>query len=70
MDSLLLRQQLATECSRKHPDQQRIDDLREQIREAVLAGWVERQLAAAPPLSQETRDRLAALLSGADTTAA
>jgi len=56
---------LAGEHRRTNPDPGRIDALREQIREAQLAEWVERQLAAAPPLSQATRDRLAALLSGA-----
>lgn len=54
---------LAGEHRRAKPDPDRIAELREQIREAQLTEWVERQLAAAPPLSQATKDKLAALLS-------
>jgi hypothetical protein len=54
---------LAIEHRRKQRDPERIAKLREQLREAQLTEWVERQLARFPPLSQATRDRLAALLS-------
>jgi hypothetical protein len=54
---------LAGEHRRTNPDPDRIAELREQIREAQLTEWVERQLTAAPPLSRATRDRLAALLT-------
>jgi len=54
---------LAGECKRKNPDPARIASLREQIREAQIAEWAERQLADAPPLSQATRDKLALLLN-------
>jgi hypothetical protein len=57
---------LAIEHRKKQRNPERIAALREQIREAQLTEWIERQLAAAPPLSQETRDKLAALLSGGE----
>jgi hypothetical protein len=56
---------LAGEHRRTNPDPARIAELREQIREAQIAEWAERQLAAAPPLSQATKDKLAALLESA-----
>ncbi len=55
----------ASKHHERDPDPQEIADLKEQIREAQLIEWVERQLAAFPPPSQATRDKLAALLSGA-----
>lgn len=58
-----LRAKIAAEHSKRDPDPHRIAELREQQREALLTEWVERQLAAAPPLSHATRDRLAALLA-------
>lgn len=72
MRSRTLIAHLAGEHRRANPDPSRITELREQIRETQLTEWVERQLAAAPPLSQATRNRLAALLTGAraDETAA
>ena len=54
---------LAQEHRKKERNPEQIAELREQIREAQLTEWVERQLAAFPPLSQATRDRLASLLS-------
>jgi hypothetical protein len=54
---------LAIEHRKKQRNPERIALLREQIAEAKVTEWVERQLAAAPPLSQATRDRLALLLS-------
>jgi hypothetical protein len=60
---------LAGEHRRTSPDPDRIAKLREQIREAQLTEWVERQLALAPPLSHATRDRLAALLASPRETA-
>ena len=63
MRSRTLIARLAGEYRRTNPDPARIGELREQIREAQLTEWVDRQLAAAPPLSQATRDRLAALLT-------
>ena len=62
--SLIHRAHLGGECRKPNPDPQRIAELRELIREAVLTEWVERELAEAPPPSQATRERLAALLSG------
>ena len=59
-----LRAAIAREHSKREPDPQRIVELREQHFEAKVTEWVERQLAAAPPLSRATRDRLAALLAG------
>jgi hypothetical protein len=58
---------LAIEHRRKQRDPERIASLREQLREAQLTEWVERQLATFPPLSQATKDRLAALLSAPGT---
>ena len=55
---------LAGEHRRTNPDPSRIAELREQIREAQLTEWAERQLTAVPPLSQATRDKIAALFSG------
>jgi len=63
MRSRTLIANLAAQHKKRQRDPQRIAELREQIREAQLTEWVERQLAAFPPLSQATRDRLAALLS-------
>jgi hypothetical protein len=58
-----LRAKIAAEHSKRDPNPVRIAELREQQREALLVGWIERQLATAPPLNQATRDRLAALLA-------
>ncbi len=55
---------LAGEHRRTNPDPDRIAELREEIREAQLTEWVERQLVAAPPLSQATRDKIAAMFQG------
>jgi hypothetical protein len=63
MRSRTLIANLAAEHRKRERDPRRIAELREQIREAQLTEWVERQLAAFPPLSQATRDRLASLLS-------
>ena len=63
MRSRTLIAHLAGEHRRTNPDPDRIADLRDQIREAQLTEWVERQLATAPPLSQATRSKLAALLT-------
>lgn len=64
MSSRILIANLAAEHRKSERDPRRIAELREQIREAQISEWVERQLAAFPPLSQATRDRLAALLLG------
>jgi hypothetical protein len=42
-----------TSASRSKRDPARLAELCEQAREAQTAAWLERQLAAAPPLSQE-----------------
>jgi hypothetical protein len=60
---------LAGEHRRANPDPGRIEELREQIREAQLEEWVDRQLAAFPPLSQATKDKIAALFSGSPAPA-
>jgi len=54
---------LGGECNRPNPDPDRIASLREQIRDAQIREWAERQLADAPPLSQATKDKLALLLN-------
>ena len=64
MRSSTLIAHLAGEHRRTSPDPARIAELREQIREAQVTEWAERQLATAPPLSQATRDKIAALFSG------
>lgn len=64
MHSRTLIAHLAGEHRRAKSDPTRIAELREQIREAQIIEWVERQLADAPPLSDATRDKIAALLSG------
>jgi len=56
---------LGGEHRRAVPDAARIAELREQIRDAQLTEWAERQLAASPPLSKATRDRIAAMFGGA-----
>lgn len=68
MRSRTLIAHLAGEHRRTNPDPDRIAELREEIRVAQLEEWVTRQLAAAPPLSQATRDRLAALLTSSRET--
>ena len=70
MRSRTLIAHLAGEHRRTNPDPARIAELRKQIRGAQLTEWVEHQLATAPPLSQATRDRLAALLAGQPAPAA
>jgi hypothetical protein len=65
MRSSTLIAHLAGEHRRTTPDPARIAELREQIREAQITEWAERQLSAFPPLSQATKDKLAALLSAA-----
>ena len=64
MRSRTLIANLAAEHRKAKRDPQRIADLKAQIREAQLEEWVQRQLATAPPLSQATRDKLAALFAG------
>jgi hypothetical protein len=60
---------LAAEHRKRDRDPDRIAELREQHFEVKVTEWVERQLASAPPLSQATRDRLAALLTSSLETA-
>jgi hypothetical protein len=62
MRSRTLIANLAAEYRRTDSDPGRIARLRDEIREAQLTEWVEKQLATAPPLSAETRCKLAALL--------
>jgi hypothetical protein len=54
-----LNANLAAEYRKKHPQPERIAELRERHFEAKVTEWVKRQLAAAPVLSQDARDRLA-----------
>jgi hypothetical protein len=63
-DSKAISAYLAAEHRKKNRNPGRIAELRDELREAQLTEWVERQLAAAPPLSQATKDKLAALLAG------
>lgn len=64
MRSSTLIANLAAEHRKLDRNPDRIAELRAQIAEAQITEWAERQLAAAPPLSQATKDKLAALLSG------
>jgi hypothetical protein len=50
---------------RHHPDDKQTLDLARDFKAARLAEYVERMMDAAPPLSQEQRDKLANLLRGA-----
>jgi hypothetical protein len=61
-----LRANIAAAHRKKNRDPEHIAELRDELRETLLVEWVERQLAAAPPLSPATRDRLVALLAGGD----
>ena len=58
-----LNANLAAEYRKNDPDPERIAEVRAEHFEAKVTEWVQRQLAAAPSLSQATRDRLAALLA-------
>jgi hypothetical protein len=64
MRSRTLIAHLGGEYRRTSPDPVRIAELREQIRVARLTEWAEHQLAASPPLSQATRDKIAAMFQG------
>lgn len=56
---------LAAEHRKSVRDPARIADLRERIKDEQTEQFIRRALATAPPLSQATRDRLAALLTRA-----
>ena len=62
MRSSTLIAHLAGEHRRTRRDGARIAELRVQIREAQVIEWAEHQLAEYPPLSQATRDKIAALI--------
>lgn len=47
------------------PDDPDLIDARQLLKEARLEDYIRRTVAAAPPLSDEQRDRLAILLRGA-----
>lgn len=50
---------------RHHPDDiERINAARRDLAEAKIAGYIERVVNEAPPLSETQRERLAALLRG------
>lgn len=67
---LALRQQLATEHRRRVPDPERIADL--QRRRAVLRiqAFAAMVLAGSPPLREDQRRHLAAVMLGGDADAA
>ena len=50
---------------RHHPDDKKTVDLARDLKAERLAEYIKRVIAAAPPLSQEQRDKLAILLRGA-----
>lgn len=52
-------------AKRHHPDDDKTHELSAQFKTDRLAQHIERLLATAPPLSQDQRGRLAALLRGA-----
>lgn len=53
---------LAAEYRKRDRDPERIARLRQQIKDQQTEEFVQEALATAPPLSQATRDRIAALL--------
>lgn len=62
---------LAAEYRKTTRDHERIAYLRQQIKSVKIEDYLRAEIESAPPLSQETRERLAALLSspqGADAT--
>lgn len=67
----VLRARLATEYRRGAPDPDRIRDIRRRLAAAQVEGHITRILSAAPPLNDDEREHLAALvLGGADAAAA
>jgi hypothetical protein len=64
-----LRAEIARE-SRRTGDQSRLDDLRRAYAEAKLDDYIRRIFAAFPPLTEDQRARLTALLSPDDLDAA
>lgn len=62
--SRTINQKLAVAYRKTVRDPVHIAELRQQLRDAQLTEWVERELAKAPPPSQATKDKIAALLSG------
>lgn len=61
-ESRAIRARLAQAQSVRRPPEE-IDRLRREFRESKLRDIIDAEVAAAPPLTQEQRDRLAALLS-------
>lgn len=60
--STLIRSRLATHVRYRPDDTQAADELRRDYRAARLEEYIARTLAAAPPLTDEQRQRLALLL--------
>lgn len=56
------RSQIALK-KRYHPDAD-VSDLRQQLKAERLAEYVKRTVDSAPPLTEEQRDKIAALLRG------
>jgi hypothetical protein len=54
--------------TRHHPDSPQLVDARRDLAASKLAGYIERVVAAAPPLTNAQRDRLALLLRGGDAS--
>lgn len=67
---LSLRQQLATEHRRRDPDPDRIADLQRERAVVRIEDFAADIFAAAPPLHDEQRQHLAAVMLGGDDAAA
>lgn len=59
-----LQRNLVATLTKYHPDSDQLVDARRDLAAVNLAAYIKRTVDAAPPLSQEQRDRLAVLLRG------
>lgn len=64
------RARIASLTRSRKPDDPDLLDARRKLREARLADYITRTVDAAPALTADQRDRLAALLRGGGTDAA
>ena len=58
------QRQVVASLSRYHPGSPELTDARRDLAAANLAAYIRRTVDAAPPLTNEQRDRLALLLRG------
>jgi hypothetical protein len=63
LTNLKMRLMRAEKLARRSGDRSEVDDLRRQYVEAKIEGYVQRVVAAAPPLTEDQKTRLRSLFS-------